>query len=112
MDNLSNSSPINRIQPSGSICETLCYYKKTIFVIILLIVICVFGYYLWKKYRTPSGSTNPSKKNIIKNEENFSIEDNLVENFENNNLVEDNLIDNNLADNFEDNNSIDLDEDN
>jgi len=103
MNKLSDSSPINKMQNGGSISDTMWHYKFTISAIFILIVICVVGYIWWSKNKTSSTSTKPNKKNFIKNEENFSIDDNnLEENFENNNLEE----------NFEENNSIDLDENN
>jgi len=112
MEKLSESSienPILKIPKSGSMLDSISKYKYIIIGIILLIIVGLIGYYMWKKYKKPIVSNNqPIRKTILKNEEKFNVEDNnLEENFsvEDNNNLEENFEDNN---NLEDNNSINL----
>ena len=107
MEKLSESSSELKLQNDGSIVNSISKYKKIIFGLIIVIIIGFIAYYLWNRFKKPIvNNTPPIRKNILKNEENFSAEENNVEeNFDENNNVEENFEENN---NVEDNNSINL----
>lgn len=101
MEKLSESTSIPSTKNNSMFSSN---YKIIILVFVILVIVSVIGYFVWRKYKKP---TQPITKKKLKNIENYidlennnsiNMEENdMEENMEENDIVENNSI--NLEDN-------------